>query len=459
MNKRMLAIVVLSLALGLGAGYGLAHLRVTKGMNTSPAATAGKKAISERKPLFYRNPMHPEITSPVPAKDAMGMDYIPVYPEDLGGGGKRPGTVVIDPTVVQSIGVRTAIAVRKQISRTIQTVGRVDYDEEFMTRLHPKISGWIDKLFVSDTGTRVKRNTMLLALYSPELVTSEEEYLLALKNYATLKTSPFPDIRKGALDLLRSARERLELLDVPKHQLEQLTKTRKVMKNLHIHSPFPGIVVHIGAREGQYVTPATELYRIADLSRVWTYVDVYEYELPWVQVGDTAEMRLEAIPGRVFTGIITYIYPYLDPKTRTNKVRLEFTNPDLLLKPDMFADVTIHARRKMNAVVIPTEAVIRTGGTPKIFVVRGPGVFEPRDVRLGVSTNAETQILAGVSPGERVVTSAQFLIDSESSLKEAAAKMMAPKKSPTPVREGGDKKMKGMQGMDMPETSAGESHE
>jgi len=450
MNKKIIGVALITLALGAGGGYWMAS------RNTTPSATmesSGQQAKGERKPLFYRNPMHPTVTSPVPAKDNMGMDYIPVYADDGKGPVTAPGTVRISPTVVQNIGVRTAIAVRKQISHRIQTVGRVGYDEERMTRLHPKINGWIDKLFVSDTGTLVKQNTMLLALYSPELVTSEEEYLLALKNAETLQNSPFPDIRKGAEDLLRSSRERLQFLDVPEHQMKQLTTKRKVMKNLHIHSPFPGIVIHIGAREGQYVTPKTELYRIADLSKVWVYVDVYEYELPWVRLGDVANMRLTAIPGRTFKGKITYIYPYLDPKTRTNKVRLEFDNSDGLLKPDMFADVTIMTRRTINAIVIPTEAVLRTGEIPKVFVVRARGSFTPRNVLIGISTDKETQILEGVAAGERVVTSAQFLIDSESSLNEAAAKMVAPK-------HGTAEENKDMKGMKMPGMPAEEnSHE
>jgi len=449
MNKKLAGVAVITLALGLGTGYWLA---MQKG------AKVTGKSTEQGKPLFYRNPMNPTVTSPVPAKDNMSMDYIPVYADDGNGRVSSSGTVKIDPTVVQSIGVRTALASRKKISRTIQTVGRLDYDEELMTRLHPKINGWIDNLFVSDTGIYVKKNTMLLAIYSPELVTSEEEYLLALENYATLKESPFPDIRKGAKDLLRSSRERLELLDVPAHQMAQLTRTRKVMKNLHIHSPFPGIVVSIGVREGQFVTPTTELYRIADLSKIWAYVDVYEYELPWVAVGDEAEMRLDALPGRVLKGKITYIYPYLDPKTRTNKVRLEFANPGRLLKPDMFADVTIMANRKLNALVIPSSAVIRTGKTPKVFVRTGKGRFEPRNVRIGVSTDNQTQILAGIAPGERIVTSAQFLIDSESSLNEAAAKMVAPKKQPTTETQShGEKKDMGMSGMKMP--TGDKSHE
>ncbi len=447
MNKRILAIALVTLALGAGLGYWLG------GGQQAATPSAGTTANAERKPLFYRNPMNPSITSPVPAKDEMGMDYIPVYPEDLNGGGAKPGTVVIDPTVVQSIGVRTARAENRTISRSIQTTGRVAYDEELLTRLHPKVSGWIEKVFVSDTGALVKPDTMLLSIYSPQLVASEEEYLLALKNAETLKHSPFPDVRRGALDLLRSTRERLELLDVPPHQIRELTRTRRIMKSLHIHSPAAGIVLKVGAREGSHVTPATELYAIADLSRIWVYVDVYEYELPWVRVGDAAEMRLVSLPGRVFKGKVTYIYPWLDPKTRTNKVRLEFDNREGLLKPDMFADVSIHAGRKATALVIPEQAVIRTGRKPKVFVQTGPGRFEPRTVRLGLSDGERVEVLAGVRAGEQIVTSAQFLIDSESSLKEAAAKMVAPKhetaKDVKNAKKDMDMNGMSMDGMDM----------
>lgn len=441
MNSKIAVIAVLTLALGAGAGYWLASQQGSK-----PAQQVA--ASSERKPLFYRNPMNPTVTSPVPAKDSMGMDYVPVYAEDLSGGAAKAGTVVIDPTVVQSIGVRTATAQSKTIGRHVRTTGRVDYDEELMARLHPKTDGWVGKQFINETGKAVKKDTILLSIYSPQLVSSEEEYLLALKNVETLKHSPFADIRRGATDLLRSSRERLELLDVPEHQIRELEKTRKIKKYLHIHSPFDGIVINISAREGQYVTPKDEIYMIADLSKAWVYVDIYEYELPWIRVGDPAEMKLAALPGQTFTGKVTYIYPYLDAKTRTNKVRLEFDNSDGSLKPDMFADVTIYASRKARAVVIPSQAVIRTGRKPKVFVQTAEGSFAPRSVELGMEANGEVEVIAGIEQGERVVTSAQFLIDSESSLKEAAAKMVAPQQGATKAP-----KHQAMEGMSMEDMS------
>jgi Cu(I)/Ag(I) efflux system membrane fusion protein len=422
MNRHTLMIFVLALLLGGGGGYWLAH---HTGARYGTQAAASGQAPGERKVLFYRNPMNPAITSPVPAQDEMGMDYLPVYAERNTGADSEPaGTVTIDPVTVQNIGVRTAVAARQTLGREVRAVGRVSYDEERLSRLHPKTEGWIEQLFIDKTGERIHKDTILLSFYSPQLVTSQQEYLLALNNLDILKKSPYEEIRRGAEQLISSSRERLELLDVPEHQIRELEQTRKVKKDLHIHSPFDGVVITIGAREGQYVTPSTELYMLADLSRVWVLADVYESEVSWIQAGDPAVMKLAAIPGRVFHGRVGYIYPYAEAKTRTIKARLEFANDDLQLKPDMFADVTIHAQRKVDAVVIPAEAVVRSGEREQVYVVRAPGKFEPRTVRTGVSAQGLVQVLEGVQPGEEVVTSSEFLIDSESKLREATAKML-----------------------------------
>ena len=405
--------IIIALAVGLAGGYWFA------GPQSRDGAT--QTAEDKPKPLFYRNPMNPEITSPMPAKDQMGMDYIPVYADNANTG--PAGTVSINPVVVQNIGVRTAAAERRTLAREIYTHGRVDYDEQRITRLHPKTQGWIEIQRIGTTGEAIAFDEILLSIYSPQLVSSQQEYLLALHNLETLSTSPFEDVSRGAADLVDTSLERLRLFDVPEHQIEMLKNERKVSKLLHIHSPTKGIVINVGAREGQFVTPQTELYMIADLSAVWVYVDVFEEELPWVRVGDQAEMRVTAVPGRTFSGKLTYVYPYAESKTRTIKARLEFDNVDLLLKPDMFADVTIHASPKENAVVVPSEAIVRSGLNEQIFVVRAPGKFEPRAVTLGLSSGGLTEIIEGVAPNEEVVVSAQFLIDSESKLGEAAAKM------------------------------------
>jgi membrane fusion protein, copper/silver efflux system len=421
MNKNIVAAVVVALLVGAGAGYWISIAR-------SPQPTAEKAtAPAAHKPLFYRNPMNPEITSPVPAKDDMGMDYIPVYADDNAAAAGSAGTVKIDPTVVQDIGVRTAKAERTTLSRHVRTVGLVALDEERVARLHPKYDGWVQQLFIGKTGEKVKKNTMLLSIYSPQVVATEDEYLLALANQEKLKQSPFSDVREGADSLLRSSRERLQLFDMPAHQLRQLTRTRKAIHAVHIHSPFDGVVMNIGAREGARITPDTELYEIADLSRIWVLADLYQDDLPWVHVGDTAKMQVSGIPGRTFTGRVSFIYPYFEAKTRTVKVRLEFDNPDQLLKPEMYANVDILANKQVNAIAVPSEAIVRSGTGAKVFVERAPGKFEPRDVTLGVASDGKTQILSGLQAGETVVTSSEFLIDSESNLREATAKMMEPK--------------------------------
>jgi Cu(I)/Ag(I) efflux system membrane fusion protein len=421
MNKQTVIIAILMLALGVGGGYWLASRQMA---HEESAVTAP----APKKPLFYRNPMNPDVTSPVPAKDSMGMDYVPVYAEEEVAA-EKPGTVKIDPATTQDIGVRTAKASRQTLSQGIRAVGRVAYDEERIVRLHPKTEGWIEKMSVDKTGQWVKKNTDLLSIYSPQLVASQQEYVLALKNLEVLKQSPIAEIRRGAEELVNSSRERLKLLDVPEHQLHDLTHTHEIKKSLHIHTPAAGIVIEIGAREGQYVTPATQLYMIADLSKVWVYADIYEYELPWVKVGDPVEMRLAGIPGKVFKGHLAFIYPYAEAKTRTIKVRLVFDNAELLLKPDMFAEVTIQAGRRQEALVIPAEAVVRSSAGDRVFVVKGDGRFEPRTVRLGLASNGHVEIREGLAEGEAVVTSAQFLIDSESNLREATGKMMAPEPS------------------------------
>ncbi|NOX50743.1 MAG: efflux RND transporter periplasmic adaptor subunit [Gammaproteobacteria bacterium] len=410
--------VIAALGLGFGGGYFFSASGLIEQM------TVAQSPSNERKVLFYRNPMNPAITSPIFMQDDMGMDYIAVYAD--GGGGDEPtGTVTIDPVTVQNIGVRTKIAETRDLSRILNGLGRVDFNEERLTRLHPKTSGWIETLIVDETGRKVSKDTILLGIYSPELVAAQQEYLVALNNWESLKNSAASQMKKSAKIIVESAHERLQLFDVPEHQIHELEKSRKIKKQLHIHSPFEGQVMHIGAREGQYVTPKDELYLIADLTRIWVNVDIFEDELSWLKLGDHAEMRVRAEPGRIYKGEITFIHPTLNPKSRTVQVRLEFDNTDLQLKPGMFANVTLYVDPQPGAVVVPSEAIVRSGSREQVFIVREPGKFEPREVTLGVNAKGMTQILSGVEAGEQVVTSSQFLIDSESKLREATAKMMA----------------------------------
>ena len=419
MNRQMIITALLAVVMGLAGGYWFAGYQ-----SDAVMAVADTDENSSDEVLYWRNPMNSAVTSPVFTKDEMGMDYIPVYAEAGSSLNEQAGTVSITANMAQNIGVRSAFVKRQSLSREVHALGRIAYDERRLTRLHPKTEGWIEELYIDKTGEQVGVDTMLLSIYSPKLVSSQQEYLLALENWQALKESPYQEIRDGAKALMQSSRERLELLDVPQHQLSDLQQSQKIEKNLHIHSPSSGVVMKVGARKGQYVTPQTELYMLADLSRVWVIVDVYEDELPWVSVGDPAEMRVTARPGQLFEGKLTYVYPFMEAQTRTIKVRLEFDNPGLALKPEMFADVVIHSGQNRQALVVPSEAIVRSGRREQVFVQRSPGEFEPREVRLGLSSSGYTEILEGVDEGEQVVTSSQFLIDSESKLREATAKML-----------------------------------
>ncbi len=375
------------------------------------------------KPLFYRNPMDPAITSPVPAKDEMGMDYIPVYPDKDKTAGPA-GTVKIDPVMVQKMGVRTGMAMERDMSRLITTPARVAFNEENLTMVHSKFRGWAEKVLVNKTGEQVTKGQTLLTIYSPELVSTQEEYLLALANARVLAKSSMQEIRNDAKRLVRATRKRLTYFDIPEKVIRQLEKSGEVKKDLPIDSPFTGTVIDIGVEAGHFITPKQRLYRIADLSTVWVYAEVYEPDLPWIHEGDTAMIEVASQPGRKFSGTIDYIYPYEEGKTRTVKVRLVFDNKDGRLKPGMFADIAIHAGKRDKVLAVPSESIIRSGAKEQVFVVTGPGIFEPREVVTGIEAGGYTEIIKGLRQHATVVTSAQFLIDSESKLNEATAKML-----------------------------------
>ncbi|MBI5748487.1 MAG: efflux RND transporter periplasmic adaptor subunit, partial [Nitrospinae bacterium] len=292
------------------------------GMDYVPIYEEESKPIKkDRRILFYRAPMNPEVTSPTPKKDEMGMDYVPVYEEE---DGIAPGAVKIDPATVKSINVRTEKVIKKPLRRSIRTTGRIDYDERKVTHIHTKIQGWVEKLYVDFTGKEVNEGDMLLEVYSPELVSAQQEYLLALGYAKSLKDSKVEGVTSGAESLLESARKRLQLFDVAEHQIKELEETKKPKKTLHIHSPVHGIVVQKNLLQGMFVTPDTHLDVIPDISKIWVYADIYEYELPWIKVGQETEMTLSYFSGKVFKGVVTYIYPYLQAETRTVKVRMEF---------------------------------------------------------------------------------------------------------------------------------------
>ncbi|MBC8287411.1 MAG: efflux RND transporter periplasmic adaptor subunit [Nitrospinae bacterium] len=383
--------------------------------SVKPVGSATKKPGREIK--HWRAPMNPDYISDKPGKGPMGMDLVPVYKDEIG------GNVSINPTMVQNIGVKTAVVKKRSLSREIRTIGRLTYDERLIHHIHTKYGGWIDKLEVDFTGQEVNENDVLLEIYSPELVTTQEELILALKYQESLKSSSFPEISRGAKGLVDSTLKRLELFDVPGHQIAELIKNKKVRKTMHIHSPVKGVVVKKNALQGMHVQPGMNLYMIADLSNIWVIVDVYEYEVPWVKLGQEAEMNLSYFPGKKFKGKVTFIDPIMDSKSRTLKVRVEFSNPGGELKPEMYANVTLKPEAARKEMAIPEEAVIYAGDKTMAMVQRPSGAFDSRELTLGVKSKGYIQVLKGLKVGEKVVTSSVFLIDSESQLKEALNKM------------------------------------
>jgi Cu(I)/Ag(I) efflux system membrane fusion protein/cobalt-zinc-cadmium efflux system membrane fusion protein len=386
--------------------------------------TGAEKSDGERKVKYWQAPMNPSEIYDKPGKSAMGMDLIPVYEDQVSSG----SAVQIDPVTVQNMGVRTASVERTDFNRSIRTIGKIDYNEENIFIVSSKISGWIEKLYVDYTGKLVRKGQPLLEIYSPELVTTQQEYLLALKNKELIGETQFASIREGAESLLNSTRQRLLYWDIPESAIKGLEESGEVSKTLKLESPANGVVVHKNAIEGVHIKEGTSLYQIADLSTIWVFVSIYDNELPWVKVGQKATMELSYSPGKVLEGKVVYIYPYLDEKARDVKVRLEFNNPGLELKPGMYSNVWLDSQAIENAIVVPSEAVIRSGQRNLVFVTRGEGRFEPREVSIGEeSDDGKIRIISGLMENEEVVISAQFLLDSESRLQEAIQKMLQEK--------------------------------
>ena len=329
-----------------------------------------------------------------------------------------PGTIQITPERQQLIGVKFGTVEMRPLEKVIRTVGRVDYDERKVVTISPKIGGWIEDLYIDFTGRFVKKGEPLLTIYSPELVSTQEEYLIALRARKDLIKSPFPEIVESGNSLAESAKRRLKLWDISDDQIKAIEESGQAQKTLTLYSPFTGFVLEKMAYKGMNVMPGMALFKIADLSMVWLYADIYEYELPFIRLGQQASIQLSYLPQNSFTGKVIYIYPSLNPETRTAKVRFEFPNPQGKLKPEMYANVEIkvHLGRKP---VVPDGAIIDTGLRQIAIVDMGNGYFEPREVKVGAKVNDYYEVISGLKIGERVVTSANFLIDSESKFKEA----------------------------------------
>jgi RND family efflux transporter MFP subunit len=378
----------------------------------------------ERKVLYWYDAMNPQRTYNKPGKAPDGMDLVPKYAdeEDTGTSNMPVGTVKILAQKQQIIGVRTATVQREALVRTVRTTGQITADETKIAHVHVKINGFIEDVFVDYVGQLVKKGQPLFTLYSPDLVSAQEEYLIAKRGDKYLSSSRFAEVSQGAQSLLRSARERLRLWDISDEQIKKLDETGQVSRTLTFYSPISGFVMDRKAFPQTSVTPDTDLYQITDLSTVWVNADVYEYEVPFVKVGQTADMQLSYYAGKSYKGKITYIYPTVDPMARTVKVRIEFPNPGFDLKPQMFANVQLNINYGKQ-VLVPQEAVMDSGDKQYVFLVHDGGVFEPRTVQLGAKFEGSVVVLSGLKAGDTIVTSGNFLIDSESRLKSAMGGM------------------------------------
>lgn len=379
----------------------------------------------ERQIKFWQAPMDPTYISDQPGKSPMGMDLIPVYEDETE---ETPaGTVQIDPVFVQNMGVQSVEIQRTDIPFTIRTFGSLIYNQRQIYGVNTKYEGWIEKAYVNYVGEEVQKGQNLFEIYSPQLVTTQKEYLQAINYAERLAESDYPDIAERAGSLVESSRERLGYWDITDQQIRDLEKSGEVRRTLTVVSPVDGLVVEKmdQALEGMYLKPGMNVYKIADLSTIWVEAEVFEHQVPWLKVGQRALIEISYQPGRRLSGTIRYIYPFINDKTRTLKVSIELANPGQQLRADMYANVTFDVPSARGVVAVPEEAVIHSGRRNVVVLDRGNGTFQVSEVILGVNGEGLWEVKEGVEEGDRVVISSQFLIDSESTLREAIRKIIS----------------------------------
>ncbi|TMO88925.1 efflux RND transporter periplasmic adaptor subunit [Pseudoalteromonas spongiae] len=414
-NTKTVIAIIIGAALGAGA---LSLYQGTGSSGNGNEATSG-----EKKPLYWVAPMDSNYRRDKPGKSPMGMDLIPVYEEESSGDDFGPGAVKIAPHVVNNLGVRTAPVELKNMHTEISTVGYIQYDEDKLIHIHPRVDGWIEKLYVKAAGNPVEKGQPLYTLYSPQLVNAQEELLIALK--------------RNNSSLISAAKDRLKALQLSSDFIQKLEKTRKVQQTITFYSPQAGVVDGLKVREGFYVKPGNTLLSIGQLDQVWVEAEVFERDAALIKKGLPVSMTLNYLPGEDWAGVVDYVYPTLNSKTRTLRVRLKFDNPDYQLKPNMFAQVSIHANQADSTILVPKEAVIRTGKQDRVVLALGDGQFKSIEVTIGRVDIDSIEILDGLNEDDVVVTSAQFLIDSESS-KSSDFKRMTHDEVPNSVWMQGD---------------------
>lgn len=372
---------------------------------------------------YYHCGMHPWITSDKPGKCPIcGMDLTPVYKKDSK---NSEGMVSIDPVMEQNIGVKTEMVTKRKLTHTIRTTGHVDYDETKQTVITTKFSGYIEKLYVDYTGKPVQKGEPLFEIYSPELVAVQQEYLQAIRYKGTMKSANDSAVSSGANDLLQSAKKKLLYWDISPSQIKELEQSGNITKTLTIYSPFSGVVVEKNVFEGMQVQAGVNLLKLADISKMWVYADVYENELSLVKNGEAVTIELPDNTATTLQGKISYIYPFLQEQTRTAKLRIEFSDKNHLLKKDMYVTVNIIPTVSINAIAVPEQSVIHSGSRNIVVMAMGNGKFMSMEVKLGALADGYYEIIEGLKEGDVIVTSSQFLIDSESNLKAGTSSMQA----------------------------------
>lgn len=422
-NRTMIIAAGAALALLVvgGAGYVIGQSGGSSGTSMTTA---------ERKPLYWVAPMDPSYRRDKPGKSPMGMDLMPVYADGDGGGASSD--VRISPAVVNEMGVRTAMVKQGTLSHKIEAVGYVGYDEDLVSSINTRADGWVEKLYIKAKGDTVRKGQPLYELFSPKLATAQSEYLTARAS--------------GMASLVSASRERLRALGFSPGQIASLAKSGKVTNRVTRYADRGGVITKLGVREGAYVMPATEIMKIADLSNVWVLVEVDQGAAAALDAGQKAVAQFDAFPGRKWNGVIDYVYPDINPVTRTAKIRLRFANPDKTLQPNMYAHVVVGASPKNSAVYIPVSALIQTGQSQRVAVALGKGRFDICPVVAGFESGGNVEILKGLRPGQKVVVSSQFLIDSEANL-DAAALRMGANKAGCIGKPAGKDAMPGMKGM------------
>ncbi|EGR0048555.1 efflux RND transporter periplasmic adaptor subunit [Vibrio vulnificus] len=395
----MKSLQIATVALLIGGALGFTANQYFNGHDMSAMAATDNKASNE--PLYWVAPMDPNYKRDKPGKSPMGMDLIPVYADDLAGANDKPGTVKIDPSVENNLGVKTAAVELAKLSPRIETVGYIAFDESQLWQTNVRVSGWVEKLYINAVGEQVKKGDVLFTLYSPELVKAQEELLNAK--------------RTGRDGLVKGATERLLSLGVDREQINQVIRRGKASQTIEIKALANGVIASLNIREGGYLSPAQAVISAGPLNEVWVDAEVFERQAHWLTNGSQASMTLDALPGKAWQGEVDYVYPILDPKTRTLRMRLKFANPNGELKPNMFANITLQPVSDSEVLTVPKSSVIRSGGMTRVVLAEGEGKYRSARIETGREADDKVEVLQGLNQGDRIVTSAHFMLDSESS--------------------------------------------